>query len=224
MRDSWRVQVGGEETSALFEPSIPDSSDGLLVLAHGAGAPMDHRTMGSLASALRSSGLDVVRFNFLYMEKKSGGPDRMPKLMECYAAVVEKARSEIRPDRLFIGGHSMGGRTASMMAAEGFDCDGLILLSYPLHPAGQPEKLRDAHLASINAPVLCFNGTRDDLCTRDLMEKAVANLPNWTQRWLEGADHGYHVLKSSGRTDEDIFDEIGNAGGEWIGMVVAPRR
>ena len=207
----WRVQVGEEETTALIEPSALDSSAGLMILAHGAGAPMNHPTMGHLAGALRSAGLDVVRFNFLYMEKKGGGIDRMPKLMECYSAVVESARREVELSRLFIGGHSMGGRTASMMAADGFECDGLILFSYPLHPAGQPEKLRDAHLPAIRQPVLFFNGTRDELCTRELMEKTVANLSNWTQHWLEGADHGYHVRKSSGRADKDVFEEIAQA-------------
>jgi len=83
----------------------------------------------------------------------------------------------------------MGGRVASMMAADGFACDGLLLVAYPLHPAGQPEKLRDAHLPRIKVPVLCFNGTRDALCRKDLMDNAVGNLPGWDVRWLEGADH-----------------------------------
>jgi predicted alpha/beta-hydrolase family hydrolase len=91
-----------------------------------------------------------------------------------------------------------------------------LLLAYPLHPAGQPEKLRDAHLAKIAVPTLCLNGTRDALCRRDLMEQVVDRLAGqWTMHWLEGADHSFHVLKSSGRTDNDVLNEIGDVGGAW---------
>ena len=111
----------------------------------------------------------------------------------------------------------MGGRVASMVAAEGFACDGLLLFAYPLHPAGQPGELRDAHLAKIRAPVLCFNGTRDTLCTRELMEATLDRLgENWTMHWLEGADHSFHVLKSSGRTDAQVLSEVGEATGRWL--------
>ena len=111
----------------------------------------------------------------------------------------------------------MGGRAASMLAADGWACDGLILLAYPLHPAGQPEKLRDAHLGALRAPVLCFNGTRDSLCRRDLMDEVVARLPRtWTMHWLEGADHSFHVLKSSGRRDADVLSEVGNVADGWV--------
>ena len=111
----------------------------------------------------------------------------------------------------------MGGRAASMLAADGFPCDGLVLLAYPLHPAGQPEKLRAAHLAGIEVPVLCLNGTRDNLCTRELMDKVVGGLSSkrWAMHWLEGADHSFHVLKSSGRSDSDVLDEIGEAYRAW---------
>jgi predicted alpha/beta-hydrolase family hydrolase len=125
--------------------------------------------MQKTAKALVSRGVNLVRFNFLYKERKSGRPDPMPKLQECFAAVVERTRSELNPEKLIIGGRSMGGRAASMMAAEGYDCDGLLLYAYPLHPAGQPAKLRDAHLPSIKVPVLCFSGTRDPLCTPSLL-------------------------------------------------------
>ena len=178
--------------------------------------------MVGLAAEFGSRGLSVVRFNFLYTEKKKGPPDRMPRLMECYAAVVAKVREEVSPAHLFIGGHSMGGRTASMLAAEGFACDGVLLLAYPLHPSGQPEKLRDAHLAQIQAPVLCLNGTRDELCQKELMEQVVAKLPaRFTMHWLEAADHGFHVQKRSGRTDEEVLREIGEVSGQWVQQVIA---
>jgi predicted alpha/beta-hydrolase family hydrolase len=141
----------------------------------------------------------------------------MPRLQATVTAVVERARQELRPDLLIIGGRSMGGRAASMLAAEGFACDGLLLLAYPLHPAGQPEKLRDAHLPEIRVPVLCFNGTRDDLCRPELMEAVLQRVgPNWRMHWLQGADHSFHVLKSSGRTDAQVLDEMADAARAWV--------
>jgi uncharacterized protein len=218
----WKVRVGEEETTALFDPAEEPFDDTLFVLAHSSGGNMEHRTSVSLAAEYRARGFHVVRFNFLYMERKSGPPDRMPRLMECFAAVVEKAREELRPRRVLLGGHSMGGRAASMLAADGFPCDGLMLLAYPLHPAGQPEKLRDAHLAQISQPVLCLNGTRDELCRQDLMEQVVAKLPaSWSMHWLEAADHGFHVLKRSGRTDADVLGEIGQVSRDWAERVLA---
>lgn len=218
-RAEWRVVVGGDRTSAVYEPS--DSGQrALFVCAHGAGGNMSDRGMLRVAETMRCAGLGVVRFNFLYREKKSGRPDPMPRLQECVAAVVERARGEAGAQPLIIGGRSMGGRAASMLAAEGYACDGLLLLAYPLHPAGKPEQLRDAHLAAIKVPVLCLNGTRDPLCSRDLMERALKRAgTNWTMHWLEGADHSFHVLKSSGRTDADVMDEIGAAAGAWEGTL-----
>jgi len=170
-----------------------------------------------LTEVLNSQGLDVVRFNFLYREKGSGRPDPMPRLEKCFSAVVARSREEINPGTLIIGGRSMGGRAASMMAAEGFDCDGLLLFAYPLHPPGQPEKMRDAHLRSIEVPVLCFNGTRDAFCTKELMEATLKTVKTrWEMHWLEGADHSFHVLKSSGRTDPDVLAEVGDATRSWL--------
>ena len=181
---------------------------------------MRDRSMESVARALVEVGISVVRFNFLYREQGSRKPDAMPLLEACITAVVENVREVDKPRRLILGGRSMGGRAASMLVSEGFDCDGLLLLAYPLHPAGKPEKLRDAHLSAIEPPVLCFNGTRDTLCRRDLMGSVVASLgPNWTMHWLEGADHSFHVLKSSGRTDEEVMREVQAAATEWLDAV-----
>jgi predicted alpha/beta-hydrolase family hydrolase len=138
----------------------------------------------------------------------------MPVLKASIAEAVARAREQLAPRRLIIGGRSMGGRAASMLAADGFACDGLLLLAYPLHPAGHPEKLRDAHLPRIQVPVLCINGTRDALCERGLMDKTVKNR-SWQMHWLEGADHSFHVLKSSGRTDDDVMTELGNTARDW---------
>ena len=145
--------------------------------------------MVQAAQALGAAGFEVVRFNFPYVERGSKRPDPMPVLKDCIASVAARERGG---RRLIIGGRSMGGRAASMLAADGFECDGLLLLAYPLHPAGQPEKLRDAHLPRIRVPVLCFNGTRDELCRRDLMERTLGKL-SWQMHWLEGAGHSLRV-------------------------------
>lgn len=214
---SWRIPVGDAETSAIHDPAAGVGRRVVFVAAHGAGGNMHDRGMLGVAKELRGRGIHVVRFNFLYKEKGSGRPDPMPRLIETWRAVVARVREELRPDVLIIGGRSMGGRAASMLAAEGFACDGLLLLAYPLHPAGQPEKLRDAHLPDIRVPVLCLNGTRDDLCRRDLMERALQTVTtDWTMHWLEGADHSFHVLKSSGRTDAEVLAESGDAVEAWV--------
>ena len=149
--------------------------------------------MTALAQALRVAGFDVVRFDFPYRERGSKMPDPMPVLKDSIVRVVEEVRTQLHPRRLIIGGRSMGGRAASMLAAEGFECDGLLLLAYPLHPARQPEKLRAAHLPQIKVPVLCFNGTRDELCRRDLMEEAIRALDFWQMHWLEGTGHSFRA-------------------------------
>jgi predicted alpha/beta-hydrolase family hydrolase len=221
-RLEWGVQVGAEETSAIFEPPTAAGADEVFVCAHGAGGNMSDRGMLATANALRARGIGVVRYNFLYTEKKSGRPDPMPRLQECVTAVVGRVREALDPKILIIGGRSMGGRASSMLAADGFGADGLLLLAYPLHPAGQPEKLRDAHLPRITMPAICFNGTRDALCRRDLMEAVLPRLgANWTMHWVDGADHSFHVLKSSGRTDADAMNEIAGAARAWLDEVGA---
>jgi predicted alpha/beta-hydrolase family hydrolase len=214
---TWKVTVGDAETTAVHEPAATTSASGLFVCAHGAGGSMNDKGTLAAANLLRQTGLDVVRFNFLYKEKGSGRPDPMPLLKKCFAAVVAHARREIQPNRLIIGGRSMGGRAASMLAAEQFECDGLLMLAYPLHPDKKPEQLRDAHLPSITMPTLCLNGTRDALCRKDLMEAVLPRLrPDFQMHWLEGADHMFHVLKSSGRTDADVLVEVGEVSARWL--------
>jgi hypothetical protein len=174
----------------------------VLVAAHGAGSDMSHRSMLQIDEVLRPHGFDVVRFNFPYRDRGSRVPDRMPVLKSSFQAVAERVRGK---NKLIIGGRSMGGRVASMMAAEGFACDGLLLFAYPLHPAGKLEKLRDTHLPQIRVPVLCFNGTRDPLCDRVLMERALSNVrTRWDMHWLEGKDHSFPMTP-----------EIGELTGKW---------
>jgi uncharacterized protein len=218
MSEPWRVAVDGEETTALYEPA-EGNQRAVFVAAHGAGGSMVDRGMTSVVATLRRSGLGVVRFNFLYKERRLGRPDPMPTLIRTFAAVVDRTRAELGQDlgRLVIGGRSMGGRAGSMLAADGFAADGLLLLAYPLHPAGKPEQLRDAHLPRISMPVLCFNGTRDALCTPDIMRRVLTSVrAPWEMHWLEGADHSFHVLKSSGRTDAQVLAEVGDVSERWL--------
>jgi uncharacterized protein len=181
----------------------------LFVCAHGAGGNLNDPQMQRTSAALRAIGVDVVRFNLLYRERGSRRPDPMPRLRECCAAVVEHIRPQLGGRPLIVGGRSMGGRVATMLAADGFACDALLLFAYPLHPAGEPGKLRDAHLPRITVPVLCFNGTRDTLCRRDLMERALQSVKApWRMHWIEGADHS---LKG-----EAAMMEIADAVGDWL--------
>jgi predicted alpha/beta-hydrolase family hydrolase len=219
---TWRVQVADDSITAEHDSA---SSSIVFVCAHGAGGHMGDRGVLAISEVMRAHGVDVVRFNFPYKEKHSGRPDPMPVLKKTIEAVVARVREELRPDTLLIGGRSMGGRAASMLAADGFACDGLLLLAYPLHPAGKPEQLRDVHLPKIGVPVLCLNGTRDALCRRDLMEAVLGRVgANWTMHWLDGADHSFHVLKSSGGTDGAVLAEIGNTSRVWVERVASVTR
>jgi predicted alpha/beta-hydrolase family hydrolase len=178
---------------------------------------MSDSGMERIAAALAAQGIEVLRFNFPYRERGSRRPDAMPVLKERFESVVSQARRALQGKRLLIGGRSMGGRVASMMAAEQFPCDGLLLLAYPLHPPGKPERPRVAHLGEIRVPVLCFNGTRDSFCTRELMERALAPLArNWTMHWLEGADHSFRVLASSGSSEARVYREVAEATAQWL--------
>jgi predicted alpha/beta-hydrolase family hydrolase len=219
------VQVGDETTSAVYEAATSGDDVALFVCAHGAGGSMSDRATLATANAMRAAGIGVLRFNFLYKEKKSSRPDPMPKCMSVISAVVAQARAEIKPKKLVIGGRSMGGRAASMLAAEGFGADGLLLLAYPLHPAGQPEKLRAAHLPNITMPVLAFSGTRDALCTRPLMEEALKTVKApWDMRWIESADHSFHVLKSSGTTDAQVLADMAAETRRWLDVIPSGAR
>jgi predicted alpha/beta-hydrolase family hydrolase len=217
----WKVPVGDAQTSVEYDAPADDSGP-LFICGHGAGGNMSDRSVMAVTRELVRRGLGVVRFNFLYKENRSGRPDPMPLLKTCYAAVIDHVRRELNPQRLVIGGRSMGGRVASMLCADGIVCDGLLLLAYPLHPDGKPEQLRDAHLPAIKVPVLCFNGTRDTMCTVELMDRALTRVTtSWTMHWLEGADHSFHVLKRSGRTDADVLAEVGDAVASWLPRLAA---
>lgn len=186
----------------------------LIVLAHSAGGNMDSPLLSRLASRLVADGHRVARFNFPYRVKGKNMPDRMPVAMDCFKQVAQSLRGQAK---LVIGGHSFGGRAASMLAADGFPTDGLVLLGYPLHPAGQPEKLRDAHLPSISCPTLCVNGTRDDLCTKELMDEVLTRVPpSFEMVWLDSVDHSLKPVNKSAGTQDEVDARVTSAIGELL--------
>jgi uncharacterized protein len=160
-----------------------------LLLAPGAGADRNQPALVAIDHAVsQSTGGVVVRMDFPYRKAGRRSPDRAPVLIA--AARDEAAALAKRCDRLVMGGRSMGGRICSMAVAEGVDAAGLVLVSYPLHPPGRPEKLRVEHFAALDRPCLFVSGTRDAFGTPEELEEATAAIPGAvTHRWIEGKDH-----------------------------------
>jgi predicted alpha/beta-hydrolase family hydrolase len=189
----------------------------IVVLAHGAGSHMDHKTVLWLGEIVKSSGASLVRFNFGYRTLGRSLPDPMPKLVSTYRDVLHAVKGRV-PGKMVIGGHSMGGRVASMLQGEQAPADGLLLFGYPLHPPQRPEKPRIAHLPQIHCPTLQLNGTNDEFCTRPLMDEVVAGLDplRWRLHWIEGADHSYTVKRASGRTRSEVEQEMRTEVQRWL--------
>ena len=181
----------------------PASAGVTLVLAPGAGTSMVHPSLVRLQSTIAARGLRVVMFDFPYRARGRGAPDRMPILIGAYQAVVEAVRPAT-PGRLFIGGRSMGGRVSSHVAASGTTVDGLVFLSFPLHPPGKPGTDRAAHLRSIHVPMHFIQGTRDTFARWDLFEDVLATLPTASLFTIPDGDHGLQVPKRAGRTPEEV--------------------
>ena len=194
----------------------PEDSKALLVLAHGAGGDMNSGFMTSIAAGLAERGLRTLRFNFPYAERGRRSPDRQEVLEEAYGAVLAEV-PETRSRRLILGGKSLGGRIASHLVAAGASADGLVFLGYPLHPPGHPERLRDAHLHDISAPMLFVEGTRDPFCPLPTLERVRKALraPS-SLAVIEGGDHSFKVPKSSGRSAQDAWAEVGANVAEWV--------
>ena len=189
-----------------------------LVLGHGAGADQTSDFMVSFAEGLASRGIDAVTFNFLYAERKRGAPDRNDKLESCYRAAIDAVRvhKKLKGNRVFIGGKSMGGRIASQVASAGVEVSGLIFLGYPLHPPGNPEKMRDAHLSSIRAPMLFLQGERDPFGTTEEISRVKKRLNlDATIYPIEGGDHSFAVPKRQG-TKEEVFRLAQDEIARWI--------
>jgi predicted alpha/beta-hydrolase family hydrolase len=184
---------------------------------------MRHAFMEQAAEALARRGVATLRYQFPYMERGRGAPDRAPVLVETVRAAVAEAR-RLAPDLpLVAGGKSMGGRMTSTAAAQGFleGVKGLAFFGFPLHAAGRPSAERGAHLADVRLPMLFLQGTRDDLAELTLLEPLLTRLePLPTLHVVQGADHSFHVPKRSGRTDAEVMEEICDRFAAWVGEVV----
>ncbi|HEY7699855.1 MAG TPA: alpha/beta family hydrolase [Vicinamibacteria bacterium] len=177
------------------------------IIAHGAGGNMETPSLKALQKQLAAAGVTAVRFNFLYSENGRKSPDREENLIACWRSVADWVKRERRPSRLFLGGRSMGGRMVSYLAADGYACDGLFFLAYPLHPPGQRDRQRKDHLPRITVPMLFVSGTRDAFGELDLLEPLVKGL-GARLHLLPGADHGFKAPKSAGKTPREIEDEV----------------
>lgn len=209
---------GAAHTTAIRYPAAANRSlNALLVLAHGAGAGQRHPFMVAFASGLAEAGVDVVTFNFLYAEQKRRVPDKAPVLEHCFRRVIETVRAleEPGPQRLFIGGKSMGGRMATHLAAQGYDnLTGLVVLGYPLHPPGKPEQRRAAHLPAISVPVLIVQGERDAFGTPSELEPVIATMrAPVTLHVVPGGDHSLAVR---GQPRAQAYQSVLAAISDWI--------
>lgn len=172
----------------------PPEADVVLVLAHGAGSGMRTPFLTGFAEAVGRLGVATLRFEFPYMRAGRRAPDRPPVLVEAWREAFAGAASSARGRPVFAGGKSMGGRIASMAAAEGMPAAGLVFLGYPLHPPGRPEKMRDAHLDAVAAPMLFLQGSRDAFARPDLLAAVVARLGARAQYVeIPGGDHSFRV-------------------------------
>lgn len=185
--------------------SGPDSTEKALVLAHGAGAGMRSPFMESFAAGLAARGVTVFRFEFPYMrEIGATGRRRPPNPLAVLEAAWRGLIAELSPRRLIIGGKSMGGRVASLVADDS-NAAGLVCLGYPFHPPGKPEKLRTAHLATLRTPALICQGTRDPFGTRaDVASYTLS--PAIQMLWLEDGNHSLEPRRASGFTAEDNWN------------------
>lgn len=189
----------------------PTAAERGLILAHGAGAPMDSPFMIAFAEGIAAAGIRVARFEFPYMirrreDGKRRPPDRAPVLIEAWqAAIALMTEAGMPRERLFIGGKSMGGRIATLVADES-GVAGLTCLGYPFHPPGKPERTRVEHLKALQTPTLIVQGERDALGTREDVS-GYSLSPAIHMHWLADGDHSFKPRKASGRTEEQNWEE-----------------
>jgi predicted alpha/beta-hydrolase family hydrolase len=196
--------------------------DRAVLLAHGAGSDLQAPALAAVAGALAEVKIPSLRFNYPYRDTGRKAPDR-PAVLEAATreAAGELARlSKLPPERLVLGGRSMGGRYCSMVvgaAEDAVPARGLLLLGYPLHAPGKPEQQRIEHFPRIRVPCLFVSGTRDSLAGKAALTRAVKRIKGpVTMHWLESADHGYRPLKASGRTGADVVAEVAGQAAEWV--------
>lgn len=206
-----REEAGGLTTT-------PKAPEAMLVLAHGAGAGMRHAFMESLAQALARSGIATWRWEFPYMRAGRGRPDRPPVALPAVRAAVEDARRRWPALPLFAGGKSFGGRmTSAAAAAAPLPVEGLVFFGFPLHPARRPGVERAAHLHLVAHPLLFLQGDRDALAELALLRPVVDELGAGARlHVVEGADHSFHVLKRSGRREDEVVAELADTAAGWM--------
>ncbi len=207
---------GRGEVSALL--SRPAKAQRLLVLAHAAGAGMSHPFMEKLAGELANVGLATFRYQFPYMEERRRVPDAPAVLTATVLAAARAAAEAVPGLPLLAGGKSMGGRMTSQAASQHHldGVQGLVFFGFPLHPPNRPGTKRADHLAKVTAPMLFLQGTRDTLADLNLLRPVCAKLGSRaTLHIIETADHSFHVLKKSGRSDADILRELAETAASW---------
>ena len=210
------VGSAGDVSALLMRP---EDARACYVLAHGAGAGMRHASMEAIATGLAERGIATLRYQFPYMEKGSKRPDPPALAHATVRAAVAEAAKACAGLPLIAGGKSFGGRMTSQAQAKAplDDVKGLAFFGFPLHPAGKPSADRAQHLADVRIPMLFLQGTRDALAELNLLKPMVKDLGNRaTLHLAEGADHSFHVLKSSGRNDREVLTEILDAFVEWM--------
>jgi uncharacterized protein len=217
------VGTGARTTALVYTTGGADYAPvgAALVLGHGAGAGQHSPFMVEFAHALADLGIDVITFNFLYTEQRRRLPDRGPVLEDCYTAVIRAVRERVDTARrtLFIGGKSMGGRIATQVAAAdaALPVAGLVLLGYPLHPPGQPERLRDAHLPLVRKPMLFVQGTRDSFGTPDELAPILTRLaPVPLVYAVENGDHSFKLQKRDPVRQAEVYRSIQQTIVGWI--------
>jgi uncharacterized protein len=218
------VGAGDLGVSALL--ARPDNARALVVLGHGAGAGMRHPFMARVATELALRGVATLRYQFPYMEAGRRRTDPAPVAEATVRQALTTARAEAPDLPLFVGGKSFGGRmTARAMAADPDPAvRGLVFLGFPLHPAGRPSTERAESLEAVPVPMLFVQGTRDALAELDLLRPIVAGLGERAALHIvEGGDHSFQVLKRSGRTEDDVMTEIGDAVAGWVLERSGPR-
>jgi len=196
----------------------PSKARRLLVLAHGAGAGMNHPFMEKMAGELAGVGVATLRYQFPYMEARRRAPDA-PAVLTATVAAAVRAAAEAAPGLpLLAGGKSMGGRMTSQAAAQRplDGVRGLVFFGFPLHPPNQPGTKRADHLAKVSMPMLFLQGTRDTLADLQLLRPVCANLgPRARLHVIETADHSFRVLKRSGRSDAEVLRELAEKTASW---------
>lgn len=202
-------------TSGLYiRPTKPKF---LLVLAHGAGAGMEHSFMENLAQQLANNKVATFRFNFAYMENGKKIPDRPKKALPTIAAAISQAKKLAKGVPLLIGGKSFGGRMSShLLATEDMpDVKGIIYFGFPLHAIGKPSMDRGEHLKNISQPQLFLQGTRDTMAKEELIKKVCKKLKKGKLEMIEGGDHSFKMLKRTGISQEEVIERIAKIAAEF---------